>query len=151
MISKRATITASDLDIPWRYVNPGPRGRYDPDTNPTGIITQFTIAENYLVQKEIAEFINTKVKISEQALGYSYSTAGGQEVPAALAAHLNESWKPWKPLSGDEIRITGSATALHEVLGFSLADPGQGALLLSYKMSYVLVRRDLILEAAKVS
>ncbi|KAJ4347280.1 uncharacterized protein N0V89_011220 [Didymosphaeria variabile] len=126
MISKRAAISSSDLDIPWRYVDLGPRGRYDPDTNPTGVITQFTSAENYLVQDELAKFIKAKVEIPEQALGYSYSTAGGQRLPAALAAHLNEYWKPWKPLSGDDIRITGAATALHEILGFSVADPGQG-------------------------
>jgi 1-aminocyclopropane-1-carboxylate synthase len=143
MISKRATLSASDLDIPWRYVNPGPRGRYDPDTNPTAVITQFTSAENYLVQKDLAEFIKVNVEVPEQALGYSYSTAGGQQLPAVLAAHLNECWKPWKPLSGEDVRITGAATALHEILGFSVADPGQGTLrvregLASYEMGYLL-------------
>jgi 1-aminocyclopropane-1-carboxylate synthase len=127
MLSKRATLSASDLDIPWRYVDPGSRGRYDPDTNLTGVITQFTSAENYLVQKELVDFIKANVEVPEQALGYSYSTAGGQQLPTALAAHLNEHWKPWKPLSGEYVRITGAATALHEILGFSVADPGQGA------------------------
>ncbi|KAF2445632.1 PLP-dependent transferase [Karstenula rhodostoma CBS 690.94] len=126
MISKRATLSSSDLNIPWRYVDPGPRGRYDPETNPTGVITHFTSAENFLVQRELAKFIKANVDIPEQALGYSYSTAGGQQLPAALAAHLNEHWKPWEPLSGEDIRITGAATALHEILGFSIADPGQG-------------------------
>ncbi|KAL5375032.1 hypothetical protein DPSP01_011522 [Paraphaeosphaeria sporulosa] len=126
MLSKRATLSASDLDIPWRYVDPGPQGRYDPDTNSSGVITQFTSAENYLVQKEVTEYVKANVEIHEQVLGYIYSTAGGKELPAALAAHLNEYWKPWKPLSGENIRITGAATALHEILGFSIADPGQG-------------------------
>ncbi|KAF1979615.1 PLP-dependent transferase [Bimuria novae-zelandiae CBS 107.79] len=126
MLSERATLSASDLDIPWRYVDAGQRGRYDPDTNPTGVVTQFTSAENYLIQTELSEFVSTNVEIPEQALGYSYSTAGGQQLPAALAAHLNGYWKPWKTLSEDDIRITGAATALHEILGFSLADPGQG-------------------------
>lgn len=128
MLSKRAATSASDLDIPWRYINAGQRGRYDPDTNPTGIITQFTSAENYLVQEELAQYVKAKVNIHGQTLEYGYSTAGGEELPKALAAHLNEYWKPWKLLSGDEIKITGAATALHEILGFSIADPGQGML-----------------------
>ena len=126
MLSNRGTRSASDLDIPWRYVDPGQRGRYDPDTNPSGVVTQFTSAENFLVQKELAEFVSKNVKIPEQAFGYSFSTAGGQRLPFALAKHLNEYWKPWKPLDGENIKITGAATALHEILGFSLADPGQG-------------------------
>lgn len=137
MLSKRATLSASDLDISWRYVDPGPRGRYDPDTNPTGVVTQFTSAENYLVQKELIEYVETNVRFQEQALGYSYSTAGGKELPAALAAHLNEHWKPWKPLNGTNIKITGAATALHEVLGFSIADLGQGALEMCTRVSLV--------------
>lgn len=128
MLSKRATTSASDLDIPWRYVDAGPRGHYDPETNPTGIITQFTSAENYLVQEELAQYVRANIKIHGQTLGYSYSTAGGEELPKVLAAHLNEYWKPWKPLSGAEIKITGAATALHEILGFSIADTGQGTL-----------------------
>ncbi|KAL1595173.1 hypothetical protein SLS60_009861 [Paraconiothyrium brasiliense] len=129
MISKRAAISSADLDIPWRYIDPGPRGRYDPDTNPTGVITHFTSAENYLVQEELTRFIKTNVEMPEQALGYSYSTAGGQRLPAALASHLNAHWNPFKPLSGDDIRITGAATALHEILGFSVADLGQGIMM----------------------
>ncbi|KAJ4303690.1 hypothetical protein N0V90_002591 [Kalmusia sp. IMI 367209] len=128
MLSKRGILNASTFDIPWRYVNPGPLGRYDPDLNPTGVVTQFTSAENYLVQGELASFIKSKVNIPEEALGYSFSTAGGQRLPAALAAHLNEYWKPWKPLTAENIKITAAATALHEILGFSLADEGQGIL-----------------------
>lgn len=126
MLSKRGYINASGLDIPWRYVDSGSRGCYDPDKNPTGIVTQFTSAENNLMKVELLEFIKTNVELTEQALGYSYSTGGGQKLPALLAAHLNEYWSPQRPLTGEDIVLTGSATALHEILGFSLADSGQG-------------------------
>ena len=128
MLSKRGNINASDLDIPWRYVDSGVRGCYDPDKNPTGVITQLTSADNHLMKTELLEFIETSFKLTEQALGYSFSSGGGQRLPASLAAHLNEYWSPQRLLSGEDIMLTGSATALHEILGFSLADSGQGIL-----------------------
>lgn len=60
---------------------------------------------------------------------YGYSTAGGQRFPKALAAHLNEYFHPYKPLTGDDILATGTATALHEILAFSFGDPGDGVLI----------------------
>lgn len=59
---------------------------------------------------------------------YGYSTAGGQRFPKALATHLNEYFHPYKPLTGDDILATGTATALHEILAFSFGDPGDGIL-----------------------
>lgn len=59
---------------------------------------------------------------------YGYSTAGGQRFPKALATHLNEYFQPYKPLTGDDILATGTATALHEILAFSFGDPGDGIL-----------------------
>jgi hypothetical protein len=128
MLSKRGCTNASDLDIPWRYVVSGPRGCYDPEENPTGVVTQLTSADNHLMKTELLEFITTSFKLTEQALGYSSSSGGGKRLPASLAAHLNEYWSPQKLLTGEDITLTGSATALHEILGFSLADPGQGML-----------------------
>ena len=60
---------------------------------------------------------------------YRYSTSGGgPRFPAALARHLNEYFEPHEPLVGDDIKVTSTATALHEVLAFSLAEPGDGIL-----------------------
>ena len=59
---------------------------------------------------------------------YKYSSAGGPRFPAALAAHLNEYFQPHEPLVGSDIGITSAVTALHEVLAYSLAEPGEGIL-----------------------
>jgi len=126
MLSQRGQRNVSDLSIPWRYVNAGPLGCYHPDSNPSGVLTQFTSAENYLVQDEIAAFIDAKVQIPVSAYGYAYSSAGGERLPAALAAHLNREWEPREKLRGEDVKITAAATALHEILGFSLFDEGQG-------------------------
>lgn len=41
-LSQRATEAVGGLDLPWRFA---PRGDYDPDHNPTGLIS-FGTAEN---------------------------------------------------------------------------------------------------------
>ncbi|KAF2184037.1 PLP-dependent transferase [Zopfia rhizophila CBS 207.26] len=125
MLSRRGAETAEQLDIPWRFVPGG--NRYDPDTNPSGLIS-FATAENALVQQELEDFANNNVHIPGLAFTYRYSTAGGPRFPAALAAFLNEYFHPCKPLTGSNVQITSAATALHEILAFSLADPGQGIL-----------------------
>lgn len=54
MLSHRAVKTALQLDIPWRFV-PGAKDRYDPVTNPKGIVSLAT-AENPLMHQELADF-----------------------------------------------------------------------------------------------
>jgi hypothetical protein len=54
MLSHRAVKTASQLDIPWRFV-PGAKDRYDPVSNPNGIVSLAT-AENPLMHQELADF-----------------------------------------------------------------------------------------------
>jgi 1-aminocyclopropane-1-carboxylate synthase len=62
------------------------------------------------------------------SFGYSYSNAGGPVLPKALAGHLNEYFHPYRPLDGTEIKIVGSATALHDILGWAVGEPGDGIL-----------------------
>ena len=45
-----------------------------------------------------------------------------------LAQHLNEYFKPARLLDGSEIRVTGAATAMHELLGWAVGDPNDGIL-----------------------
>lgn len=54
MLSQRAIKTASQLDIPWRFV-PAGKNRYDPVTNPNGFVSLAT-AENPLMHQELADF-----------------------------------------------------------------------------------------------
>ncbi|KAL6821289.1 pyridoxal phosphate-dependent transferase [Trichoderma camerunense] len=126
MLSKRISRTSADLDAPWRHT---PRfQKYDPVANTDGVIS-FATAENALVTKELEQFANSgNIHIPGAAFMYGYSTAGGQRFPRALATHLNEYFHPYKPLTGDDILATGTATALHEILAFSFGDPGDGIL-----------------------
>ncbi|KAL5322159.1 hypothetical protein ACEPPN_010129 [Leptodophora sp. 'Broadleaf-Isolate-01'] len=53
---------------------------------------------------------------------------GGPRFPIAMAAHMNEYFKPYRPIEPSQI-LTGSAlTSIHEMVGMSLADPGDGIL-----------------------
>lgn len=45
-----------------------------------------------------------------------------------MAGLLNDYFDPYEPLTGDDIKATSAATALHEVLAFSLAEAGEGIL-----------------------
>lgn len=128
MLSKRGEKTANQLDIPWLFVGPGPQGRYDAETNPSGVVTQFTSAENWLTQKELVDFTSEKARVPWTAFGYSTSDDINERLSTALAEHLNEEWKPCKPLVAEDISNFAAATAVHEILGFTLLDPGQGML-----------------------
>ena len=53
---------------------------------------------------------------------------GGPRFPIAMAAHMNEYFKPKLPVKPGHI-VTGSGlTAIHEMIGWSLGDFGDGIL-----------------------
>ncbi|KAH8668544.1 pyridoxal phosphate-dependent transferase [Xylariales sp. PMI_506] len=122
-LSQRGKVIANYLDVPWGYPSPGD---YNAQTNPEGLIA-FSTAENMLVTEELGQFAQN-VRISAEAFGYRFSMAGGPHFPKVLAVHLNEYFKPYAPLTGDEILVADTATALNEMLGFALAEPGDAIL-----------------------
>lgn len=42
-----------------------------------------------------------------------------------MAEHLNDVLKPHAPITEDQIRISASATAMHDTLAWALANPGE--------------------------
>jgi 1-aminocyclopropane-1-carboxylate synthase len=60
---------------------------------------------------------------------YKTSTAGGSRFPKALAVHLNDYLEPLDPIEPADIIVTGAATAMHDVLAWAMADPGDGILM----------------------
>ncbi|RBA16596.1 hypothetical protein FPRO05_01320 [Fusarium proliferatum] len=123
-LSQRATEAVGGLDLPWRFA---PRGDYDADHNPDGLIS-FGTAEHALVTKDLKEFTDKNVTISLTDFLYRGSHAGGSRFPKALAAHLNEYLQPCSPVTPDMIRCVGAATAMHDILAWGVADPGDGVL-----------------------
>ncbi|EXA00359.1 hypothetical protein FOWG_00617 [Fusarium oxysporum f. sp. lycopersici MN25] len=123
-LSQRAIEAVGGLDLPWRFA---PRGDYDADHNPNGLIS-FGTAEHALVTEELKEFTDKNVTISHDDFLYRGSHAGGPRFPKALAAHLNEYFQPYSPVTPDMIRCVGAATAMHDILAWGVADPGDGVL-----------------------
>ncbi|KAL2882119.1 hypothetical protein SGCOL_002381 [Colletotrichum sp. CLE4] len=123
MLSPRAAKTASALHRPWRFA---PVQTYSPTTNPSGLIS-FGSASNALMQSSVAAFAAT-VKLTPDVFGYSYSTAGGVRLRAAMVGHLNATFRPYAPLEMEHVRVAAGATAVQCILAFALASPGEGVL-----------------------
>lgn len=66
--------------------------------------------------------------IPELAYAYRFSTMGGSLFPMAMSQHLNEYFKPFRPVEADQIITASGLTAIHELVGYSLADPGDAIL-----------------------
>ncbi|KUJ17476.1 1-aminocyclopropane-1-carboxylate synthase [Mollisia scopiformis] len=126
MLSNRGAKSVGSQDIPWRFA-PGGNNRYDKVTNPTGVIS-FGTAENGLVHEELEYFVSKNVQIPALAFSYRFSTMGGPRFPGAMAAHMNEYFNPHSPVESEHIITASGLTAIHELVGRSLADPGDGIL-----------------------
>ncbi|KAM5377331.1 hypothetical protein ACJZ2D_005150 [Fusarium nematophilum] len=59
---------------------------------------------------------------------YRGSHAGGPRFPKALAVHLNEYLQPHSPIAPEMIQCVGAATAMHDILAWGVANPGDGIL-----------------------
>ncbi|KAL1891976.1 hypothetical protein Sste5346_007320 [Sporothrix stenoceras] len=125
-LSTRGAASAASLAIPWRFA-PGSNPPYDADTNPEGVVS-FGTAENHLMIGELHDFVQKKVDFPKKVYTYRYSTLGGEEFPVALAAYINNYFSPVKPVLPKQIITAAALTSIHELLGLSLADPGDGIL-----------------------
>ncbi|KAM0328821.1 hypothetical protein ACHAQA_005236 [Verticillium albo-atrum] len=125
MLSARALTTAAQLDVPWRFT-PAAKDRYDPESNPEGIISLAT-AENPLMYQELADFAS-EIRFPPAAFTYGYSSVGGSRLAVALATHLNGTFKPFSSISPSDIQVLDGTTALHSVLAFALAEAGDAIL-----------------------
>ncbi|KAG7107592.1 1-aminocyclopropane-1-carboxylate synthase-like protein 1 like [Verticillium longisporum] len=125
MLSTRAATTLAQLDIPWRFT-PAARDLFDAESNPEGIIS-LAKAENPLMYDDLAEF-SSKVEFPPASFTYGYSSFGGPRLAAALATHVNETFKPFSSIFPSDIQIVNGATSLHSILAFSLAEQGDAIL-----------------------
>lgn len=70
--------------------------------------------------------LQNKVHIPDTAFRYAYCAA--PRLPAALATHFNDYFDPHTPITGEDIKVAAAATALHDILAYSLCAPGEGIL-----------------------
>lgn len=79
-----------------------------------------------LSDANIATKLNDRLQIESQSVDFTYRgiSAGGPDLPAVWAAHVNEYLNPWKKVEPSDIQFSASATAMHDILAWALADPG---------------------------
>ncbi|KDN67806.1 putative 1-aminocyclopropane-1-carboxylate synthase [Colletotrichum sublineola] len=87
----------------------------------------FALASNSLVLEDLSSFA-AQVPLPPDVFTYGYSTAGGARLRAALASHLNLTFNPHAQLTIDDVQLASGATAVHSILAFALASPGEGIL-----------------------
>ncbi|KAJ5296030.1 hypothetical protein N7508_010851, partial [Penicillium antarcticum] len=124
MLSSRGHRNVQELGVPWRFSH---TQTYDPETNPTGLIS-FGLAENKPMRAEIAKYINEKVTFTEDSISYRSSAPTAARLPAAAATHLNNILSPNVPIQSEDVVVADSATSLGNMLGYSLAERGDGIL-----------------------
>ncbi|KAE8409507.1 pyridoxal phosphate-dependent transferase [Aspergillus pseudonomiae] len=124
MLSSRGIKKAELPKTPWRYAPPH---TYNKQSNPAGLIS-FGMAEHIPMRAEVAKYINNKVTFTEDSVGYGSSSSAPNRLPNAVAVHLNNILQPRSPVDPDTVIVASGITAIGSMLGFALAEPGDGIL-----------------------
>lgn len=114
--------------IPYDH---GPLHPYHPIHNPTGPV-QFLYAENRLMHTHLARFLAGHPPIDATLCAYGEGYTGAHRLRTAMAAHLNEQFRPVMPLGPEEVVFAAGVTALNEAVALALCGPGEGILLGKY-------------------
>ncbi|GKZ35227.1 hypothetical protein AbraIFM66950_005821 [Aspergillus brasiliensis] len=125
MLSSRGSNNAQLHKIPWRYALPH---EYDKETNPTGMIS-FALAEHAPMRAEIANYINTKVEFNVASVAYGSGNDAIVRLRRAVATHLDNLLEPIAPIDPEEVVVASGVTAIGSMLGFTIAEPGDGILI----------------------
>ncbi|KAJ9630912.1 hypothetical protein H2203_001440 [Taxawa tesnikishii (nom. ined.)] len=101
---------------------------YDAGTNPNGFVN-LGVSENYIMTEEVAEFATRKHEAAAKTFTYGEGPWGSERLRKAMANHMNKHFKPFEPVDANDIIFANGVTALCEMLGFSIAEPGDGILM----------------------
>ncbi|KAI7156417.1 PLP-dependent transferase [Hortaea werneckii] len=105
--------------------------KYDKDTNPNGMINIGT-AENYIMIPEVSQFTQTHpVTLDNNQLSYGEGPWGTPRLRRAMAHHMNKRFHPMVPIQPDDLLFANGVSTICELLGFSLASPGDAILMSS--------------------
>ncbi|KAI6813965.1 PLP-dependent transferase [Hortaea werneckii] len=105
--------------------------KYDKDTNPNGMINIGT-AENYIMIPEVSQFTQTHpVALNNNQLSYGEGPWGTPCLRRAMAHHMNKRFHPAIPVQPDDLLFANGVSTICELLGFSLASPGDAILMSS--------------------
>jgi len=98
--------------------------------NPDGYIN-LGISENSLAMEEITDYINAHQHITEAACAYGQSISGSLRLRKATAELVNDYFHPHPDMkiAAEDIHYATGLTAILDMIGTNLADPGDGILI----------------------
>ncbi|KAB8337221.1 hypothetical protein FH972_021523 [Carpinus fangiana] len=100
---------------------------YDEKKNPNGFVNM-GVAENYCMVSEVAAFTNSHLGFTKLDFTYGEGPWGTSRLRKAMAAHMTKYFNAISPVDPEDILVASGVTSLCEMLGFTIADPGDGVL-----------------------
>ncbi|KAI7348862.1 PLP-dependent transferase [Hortaea werneckii] len=105
--------------------------KYDKESNPSGMINIGT-AENYTMIPEVSQYTQAHpVALTPNQLSYGEGPWGTPRLRRAMAHHMNKRFHPHIPIQPDDLLFANGVSTICELLGFSLASPGDAILMSS--------------------
>ncbi|KAK6529516.1 hypothetical protein TWF281_008687 [Arthrobotrys megalospora] len=100
---------------------------YNERTNPNGIIN-LAIAENSLMQKTVADFLNDNLRLETKNLTYGDGTTGSYRLKNNLARFVNNYFHPIEDVNPSEIIVSSGVSGIMDQLVWTLCNEGDGIL-----------------------
>lgn len=125
--------------------NHGYQNSYDPVSNPNGVVS-FSNAENWLVQDDLAQFINTHCQFDKICCTYGEGFTGTIRLRNATAKHLNAHFKPAQSIDPEQITYAAGVTGLNEVCALVTCNPYSNDSILLGRPIYGSFSKDLTMR-----
>lgn len=104
---------------------------WDPVTNPTGMIN-FGTAENGAMLDEVVTLTQRyNFKLKKESFNLKFGAWGSPRLRKAMAIHVNQYLNIHNPFNETDVTFATGVTAIFDLLGFSLFNPGDALLLTS--------------------
>ncbi|KAI2616791.1 acc synthase [Hypoxylon sp. NC1633] len=137
MLSTRGASWAANVGF-----SHGDQNAFDPLSNPNGIVS-FGNAENWLVQDDLIDFINTHNQFDSLCCMYGEGYSGTVRLRRAMARHLNAHFNPVRKIDPEEIAFAAGVTELNEVCALITCDPDENDSIILGKPIYGAFSKDL--------
>ncbi|KAI1358261.1 hypothetical protein F5Y08DRAFT_322308 [Xylaria arbuscula] len=95
---------------------------WDPINNPNGVVN-LGLAENALMQTEMQQFLNSKVRNYTVVFFSGDGFTGSDRLKSALCGFLNLQFSPCRPVIPSHLLVTSGASNAIECCAWSLCDP----------------------------
>ncbi|KAE8155256.1 pyridoxal phosphate-dependent transferase [Aspergillus avenaceus] len=128
-LSPRAT-KAIELNKGWRSLSENVLSKpYDPERYPDGIIN-LGLAENWLIQKELAQYLEDHFTIDPLVhMTYGEGAAGSPRLRKALAEFFNDYFNPTSPVHDYEIIVSSGVTSLIDSIAWNTCSDNEGIII----------------------